>query len=525
MAEYSPEPPNSSAKKGTLEGRYTQLETDREPFLRRARTASSLTLPSLIVPKGFSPQSDLATPFQSVGARGVNNLAAKLLLALFPPNAPFFKFKVDPYALAKIKGLTENAEQEIEQNLLKAEEAVQGEIETKALRPYLHECSKHLVVAGNALLFLGDKESRPVVFHLPNYVVRRCNDIVEEIITLEHVDADDLPPSVREQLRQTPDANATRPTPVCLYTGCMLEGEKWYVWQEAGGIKLPDSDVSYTEDTFPYVTLRGEVVSGEDYGRGHVEAYMGDLQTLEGLSQAIVEGSAAAAAGRFLVNPNGLTDERDITSKPNWAFVPGRAEDVTVLQLGKYGDFQVAGNTAKGIEERLAFAFLLNTAIQRNAERVTAEEVRYMAQELEQGLGGLYSLLSHEFQLPLVTVLTARMTREKRLPKLPKDIVRPSIVTGIEALGRGNDLSRLSQAAAVTTAALGPAAASVYKAGAYALRVHNAAGVRAEDFIKSQQDLDQEAQQAQMAALAQKAAPNVVNAMSAAAQPQAQGAQ
>ena len=32
------------------------------------------------------------TPYQSVGARGVNNLVAKLMLALFPPNAPFFRF-------------------------------------------------------------------------------------------------------------------------------------------------------------------------------------------------------------------------------------------------------------------------------------------------------------------------------------------------------------------------------------------------------------------------------------------------
>ena len=45
----------------------------------------------------------------------------------------------------------------------------------------------------------------------------------------------------------------------------------------------------------------------------------------------------------------------------------------------------------------------------RSAERVTAEEVRYMAQELETALGGVYSILSQEFQYPFVNLLLGRM--------------------------------------------------------------------------------------------------------------------
>ena len=45
--------------------------------------------------------------------------------------------------------------------------------------------------------------------------------------------------------------------------------------------------------------------------------------------------------------------------------------------------------------------------------------------------------------MPVVTRLMERMSKEKRLPKLPKDIVKPTIVTGVEALGRGNDLQKL----------------------------------------------------------------------------------
>jgi hypothetical protein len=76
---------------------------------------------------------------------------------------------------------------------------------------------------------------------------------------------------------------------------------------------------------------------------------------------------------------------------------------------------------------------------------VTAEEIRYMAQELESALGGVYSILSQEFQLPLVNRIMFAMQQAKRLPSLPKGVVKPTIVTGMEALGQGNDLNKIRQ--------------------------------------------------------------------------------
>ena len=113
--------------------------------------------------------------------------------------------------------------------------------------------------------------------------------------------------------------------------------------------------------------------------------------------------------------------------------------------MQKFNDFRVAQDTGQKIEERLAAAFLLNSSVQRDAERVTAEEVRFMAQELESTLGGVYSVLSQEFQLPLINLLLQKMVKAKKMPKFPKDKVKPKIVTGMEALGRGQDLNKLSQ--------------------------------------------------------------------------------
>ena len=81
----------------TASSLYSELESSRESYLRRARDCSVLTIPTLIPPNGHSNATSYETPFQGVGARGVNNISAKLLLTLFPPNASFFRLIIDPY--------------------------------------------------------------------------------------------------------------------------------------------------------------------------------------------------------------------------------------------------------------------------------------------------------------------------------------------------------------------------------------------------------------------------------------------
>ena len=82
---------------GSLKSYYQACENVRDAFLRRARLAASYTIPYLVPPDSNGPTTDYPTPFQGVGARGVNNLSSKLLLALLPPNSPFFRLIIDKY--------------------------------------------------------------------------------------------------------------------------------------------------------------------------------------------------------------------------------------------------------------------------------------------------------------------------------------------------------------------------------------------------------------------------------------------
>lgn len=498
----------------SVQALYTRLESDRQPFLDRARSCAKLTIPSLITDSGHTPHTTLPTPYQGLGARGVNNLASKLLLALLPPNAAFFRLTLDEFKLAMLQQMPEQMG-EVEESLARIEQAVMNEVERSGMRVKVFEALKHLLVSGNALLYL-DPELRLRVFHLDQYVIRR--DPMGNLlclITKESIGEDALPEDIREVVERGTEnsPNSGNPDHVYdLYTKVYLEEGKYEVYQEVKGVKIPGSYGTYKKEDLPFIALRMSHIADEDYGRGHVEEFLGDLISLEGLTQAIVEGSAAAARLLFLVAPNGTTRIKDCALAPNGGFISGNAADVTVLQAQKQADLGIASQVSNSIEQRLSFAFLMNSAIQRNADRVTAEEIRYMAQELESALGGVYSVLAQEFQLPLVRLVMKRMTKAQQLPKLNEGVVSPVVITGIEALGRGNDLNKLDMFIQGAASALGPQALAQYvNVSDYFSRRAAALGINPKGLIKSQEQIQQEMQQAQMAQNMQAMGPKAID--------------
>lgn len=476
--------------------RYTQLESSRDAFLQRARDAAELTIPTLLPPEGHSGSTVYATPFQSIGSRGVNNLASKLLLALLPTNSPFFRLTIDDFDLAvATQGQAERGA--VEEALARIERAGLQEIEASAIRVPVFEALKQLIVTGNALLFMPQDDKGMKVYRMDRYVTKRDSmGNVLEIITKESVSPTMLPEEVRILLTD-PEDRSTKDYD--LYTYVCRKADKWEAYQEVQGIEVPGSRGEYKLDQNPFIPLRFIRVDGEDYGRGYVEEYLGDLKSLEALTKAIVEGSAASAKVLFMVRPNGTTKARNLAESPNGAIVTGDANDVSTLQVQKGGDFRVAMESMNTIQERLNFAFLNNSSVQRNAERVTAEEVRFMAQELETALGGIYSILSQEFQMPLIKLLLKRLEKEGKMPKLPKDTVKPTIVTGIEALGRGQDLNKLASFLQYLQP-LGPEViASEMNIDDYISRLAASLGIDTGGLVKSPQQKQQEAQQAQAA--------------------------
>lgn len=499
MAEQA----NTAARPKPAKERWSKMSSRRNAVLDRARQCAALTIPGLLPPEGHNDQAALPTPYQSLGARGVNNLASKLLLTLLPPGTSFFRLTIPEDVAAQMgEGMAE-----VDQALAQIERRVTYAIEASPIRPLTFEAISHLIVTGNGMLHVPNPE-HVRFFSLANFcMMRDLSGTPVEAVTLETVHPSTLPESVLAACNVSPEKDEK----VDIYTVIVWnEGAEEY-WQEINDLEVPGSRGTRPAGKGEWLPLRWRAVPGQDYGRGQVEEYLGDLKSLEGLNEAIVQFSAAAAKIVLMCRPNASTDPEELTAAESGDVVTGNPEDVAFLQMEKYGDFQVTNSVAERLEQRLSHAFLLQSGVTRDAERVTAEEIRQMAQELEDVLGGVYTVLSQEFQLPFVRRLLASI---KDIPSLPKGTVEPVIVTGFEALGRNHSLNKLRAFVADLANTLGPQGLQFLNANDLLTRLATGYGIEdVERLIKSEEQIAQETQQANANMIAEKATAPVAGAV------------
>lgn len=510
--------------RGSLEQKYQELETFRDPYLQAARDNAVITIPALIPPEDNGvkrTRKTLRQPDDSTGSRGVNNLASKLLIALLPTNAPIFRMVINDFTVKNKLNAQVGAEgtSEVQKALAQIERAGMQEVDASGVRGPAFVMLQHLLVAGNYLFFTDPQTGASRGWPLHSYVVERdrmgntLRIVIKEEMAFVALD-DKLQAAVATKASKTVEEyrkDGDQEVPV--YTGIeMVENDRFVVWQEVCGETVEGSEGQYTGDTNPYNALRLITVDGEDYGRAYVSDLYGDLFNANELRRATVAWSKAASKVVYLVKPNATTKPLTLTKAKSGDFVQGNKDDITVLSIEKAQDFNVASTVYADIKRSLEIAFLLNSAVQRDAERVSAEEVRAVIEEINTGLGGMQSLLSNEFQLPYVKGLIARMERKKMF-KLPKNIVKPTIVTGVAALGRSQDLQNLVQALNALSVLNGvpPEFRGRIKSMDFINRVFAAAGVDPDGLVMDDEEYTTFQQQQMMQQLAAQAGPGAVN--------------
>ena len=481
--------------------RYDYLSSDRSQFLSEAEDAAKLTLPYLIrghedTAKGMK---QLKTPWQSVGAKGVVALASKLSLALVPPQSSFFKLQLDESQLGETPP---ELKSELDLSFAKIERTILDAIAASDDRVVIHQALQHLVVGGNALIFMGKNGLK--LFPLNRFVIERDgNGEVIEIVTKERVNHKliekylpaDYHSSAQDSVVDNKYGDASK-NECDIYTHVTRENNRFVWHQEVYDIII---DTSYSKapiDSTPWLPLRFNTVDGEAYGRGRVGQFIGDLKSLEALSQALVEGFAAASKVVFTVSPSSTTKPQTLANAGNGAIVQGRPDDIGVIQVGKTADFRTAYELMATLEKRLNEAFLILSV--RDSERTTAQEVQMTQLELEQQLGGLFGLLTVEFLVPYLNRKLSVFQKTGEIPRIPKGMVKPIIVAGINALGRGQDVQALGSFLQTIAQTMGPEAIGQYINSEEVIkRLAAAQGIDVLNLVKSMQEIQQEQQQAQ----------------------------
>jgi hypothetical protein len=503
----TPAPPPQSGEHAC--GRWEQLWLRREPFLLRARDCAALTIPSILPPRGHAPTSKLPQPYQGLGARGVTNLSNRLMMALLPAGTNHFRLGVPPRVL--IQQGVEVPPEDLANQLAQTEDLIQDEVDRLNWRQITTLTTQELIITGNALeQMLPDNNLR--VYRLDQYIVLRDHvGHLVEILIKEALSIQSLSEDLRALAGTAKDGDTGQNIHLYTWVKRRPDGD-WDTHQELEEKMVPGSQGKYKKDYLPFWPLRWIGVIGEDYGRGHVEAHFSDLTALDGLTKAMVDGAAMASRNVTMIRPNaagGLNLRRRIVGANNGDIIVGNPEDVMMLNFANANGMQFTAATVEKMRQDLGAAFLLNSAMRRDAERVTATELRQDAEELDGALGGVYSMLSQEMAYPRLNRLMFQMRAQKALPDWPDGMIEPTVLTGVEALGRERDVQKVAQVLQMLQG-IPPEVTQMYpKWSAVLDKVFIGSGLP--DCVRTDAEVEQmQKQQALMQAL-QNAAPNVAN--------------
>jgi hypothetical protein len=410
-----------------------------------------------------------------------------MLSALLPLNdMPFFKFDMgggnEP--AVEVRNYLENLSQQVFTKLSSGN-----------LRETIYLALQHLIVVGDVLIIMEDDMNFRIV-RLDRFVCRRnVYGDTEEIIFVEYE-------TVEEELNYSDlfMSNAAVENKhgyreiFCRVT--MKNGETVVEKQDAEGNTIAGGGVYKVS---PYVLLKWASVSGENYGRAHCEDLIGDIKTLEGFTEGLINGVAAGSIFWQGVDPTGITEIDDLTGSASGSFIASRPNEVFTISPAATMNPQIA-STQQGVEimrREIGRAFLMDSASMPKGERVTATAVRMIGQELEHVLGGAFSSIARELMTPIVRRAVFLMSTngeiDSRIEEMftEEGVLGVAIVTGLQALSRDSDLQKLMQMGEMVRN-LPESAAMMFKWDEYGRALVSAIGFNSQQWIKSEEEVRQE---------------------------------
>lgn len=479
----------------SLQTLYGKLQTHRTNYLERGRDSSEYTLPFILPREGSSSATDFKNPYSSVGGNGIQSLSSKLVSTLFPTNTPFFDIVLDPGVKARYEQETGVTQGDLQQSMGKITTTVNTYIDTSNYRSVLYSCFLHLLITGNVLLFV--KDEKLVLYPLDSFVINKdkAGNLLE-IICMEKVSVK----SLKEDVITACQLDTTQEEDYVLYTGAVIEEGQFHFRQEINEMEVPGSETTYTNQSLPFIPLQYiNSSTDENYGRSLVDTVISDLKVLDDLTKAVLEVSAVSSKMIMLVNPSAEVNVDKLSKAKSGDFVLMKQDDVTALQFQKNNDLGVAYNVIQTIENRLMKVFLYPSD-NLNKKDMTATEVRWHATQLEQSLGGAYSNLQNQLQMPLLRIIISQLTKKKIIPEIPtdNDMVSIKIVAGLSGLGQSRDLQALNGFISLV-GSLGEQAMASINTSEIITRFANALSIDTAGLVKTKEQMQQEQQQAQQA--------------------------
>lgn len=438
---------------------WTEMHAEKDDLVDRSEAYARWTLPYICMPDGGYDQEAEKGSVDN-GAKYVNGLANKIVEVLFPTSRPFFKLSLTAEAQLR---MSQEVGEAAMPKVLEQASTTTARIEKIAVknlnltdyRPRAIEAVKHLIVTGNVII-RRDSDEKRIVYGVRNHCVRR-NRTGEEIHVLlyDQKRLEEFEPTLQERIKQAGVQNPnhggtltdfnTQTEGLTLITEYKKIGKRWRIRQEVAGLPIGDEHYQNEMD-FDLLCLTWNLASGEHYGRGLVEDNAVLFHKLDVTGAATTAMMAVMCDIKFLVRAGSPLSQQieQLHSGNVGSYFVGNEGDITVPDVGKRGDLNVMINRIETWDQQLGAAFL-NATI-RHAERVTAEEVRLIAKELESAYGGIYSKLAEAWQAKEAAYVLAKTDLIKELGEGMFEAFEVVIVSGADNLSREGVLDNLRAA-------------------------------------------------------------------------------
>ena len=512
--------------RGTLQARFDAADGSRHETLDRARFCSALTKPWVLPPEGWTEGDKLPETYSSLAARGITNLEGRLLLAIFPPpGQPWFKLKpagsmrfdpsVDPDLLQEFQNGLHLQELMILSRLEKVNLNSSSGGRRAGFRSRMRLALSQLLITGDVLMRISD-DFDVQIFRRDNYITKRtpAGDVICHI-TREQLDPMSLPPEMfaasglsLEHMEQMAPEDRLQD----LYTGVEWNPvlKQWEITQEINGTVVNE----LTEKITPYMSVTYSLPPGADYGRGLVEENLGDIRSINELTERILDFAGVASKHLFALDYNSQVRPQDLT-EPSGSVIQARVQggqvtDIGLLRADKLSDFNVVSGVRESIRRDLAVTMLMEAESTPKGDRVTAFQVQRVAMELEGALGGLYAPIADSMQMPLIERVRHVLVKKGQLVELPDDAVEITAITGVQALANENDQARVMQLLQ-TLQAFGPEAFARIDQGVLTDLLLRQSGIYEPGLLKSEQQLQQEMQAMQEQQIQQQVATKAID--------------
>lgn len=419
---------------------WDSMTMDRETMMSRKERLAEVTIPTSLPDKDYNVKNEsLTNGSTSLGAQGAINIVNKLMLAMFAPGVSFMKLELA--AAEKAKFL---ADMGMKDDSLLTDVLAEGErdalrvLEQSGSRPALYEGLSALVCVGDVLMDLSDKDLISFISLRDYAVERNRKGQVLRLIFREITRVQDLEDDAEKEYRNAVPTCKPRDK-VTVYTTVRFTRGMYRSTVYVEDVELSARHSGkWKPENLPWRALTWRLPLGQDYGVSLAEDYSNDLGVHDIVSESMADGAVLASQFRWACNPGGLTQPEDVTSGRNGDVIPADPKDLSLIFANMGNQLATIMQIEEVYSRRLGRGFLMNSAVTRDSERTTAEEVRLQAIELEQSLGGVYSRLAIDMQAPI-----ARWQLRAANINIQGTKISPTIITGLDALSRSAELQRM----------------------------------------------------------------------------------